>query len=69
MLPEWYVDSQEPMTTSESEPEPDIYVARGNVRDYTDHHPNPRDMRLIVEVSDSTLERDRGIKKRIYARG
>ena len=68
LLPEWYVESQEPMTTSDSEPEPDIYVARGKVRDYSKRHPGPEDMRLIVEVADTTLARDRGIKKRLYAR-
>jgi hypothetical protein len=68
LLPEWYLESQEPMTTSDSEPEPDVYVARGKVRDYSARHPGPQDMRLIVEIADTTLARDRGIKKRLYAR-
>ncbi|HEX5083086.1 MAG TPA: Uma2 family endonuclease, partial [Blastocatellia bacterium] len=36
--------------------------------DYVEHHPGPNDVPLVIEVSDSTLRRDRGLKKRIYAR-
>src|SRR5437764_4239507 len=32
----WFVDEQEPVTTTDSEPEPDIAVIRGDVRDYAD---------------------------------
>ena len=35
LVPEgWYVDSQEPLTTADSEPEPDISIVRGSDRDY-----------------------------------
>ena len=64
----WYVDSQEPITLSNSEPEPDIVVVRGDTRQYLDRHPSAEDIALIIEVSDTTLERDRTVKKRIYAR-
>jgi Uma2 family endonuclease len=64
----WYVDSQEPITLSNSEPEPDIVVVRGDTRQYLDRHPAAEDIALIVEVSDTTLQRDRTVKKRIYAR-
>ena len=30
----WYVDSQEPVTTDDSEPEPDVCVVAGDPRDY-----------------------------------
>lgn len=66
--PGWYVDSQEPITLSNSEPEPDIVVVRGDTRQYLDRHPGAEDIALIIEVSDTTLQRDRTIKKRIYAR-
>lgn len=65
---EWYIDSQEPITTSDSEPEPDITVIRGDTLHYLDRHPGPEDTALVVEVADATLRRDRGIKKRLYAR-
>jgi Uma2 family endonuclease len=64
----WYVDSQEPITLIDSEPEPDVMVVRGETRQYRDRHPGPDDVALIVEVADATIERDRGVKKRIYAR-
>jgi Uma2 family endonuclease len=63
----WYVDSQEPITLSNSEPEPDIVVVRGDTRQYLDRHPGAEDIALIIEVSDTTLQRDRTVKKRIYA--
>lgn len=69
MLPGgWHVISQEPITTGDSEPEPDIGAIRGKRRDYVDAHPQPKDIGLIVEVADTTLARDRGVKKTIYAR-
>ncbi|MEP6518584.1 Uma2 family endonuclease [Microcoleus vaginatus] len=64
----WYVDSQEPITLSNSEPEPDIVVVRGDTRQYLDRHPGAEDIALIIEVSDTTLQRDRTVKKQIYAR-
>jgi Uma2 family endonuclease len=64
----WYVDSQEPITLSNSEPEPDIVVVRGDTRQYLDRHPGAEDIAMIIEVSDTTLQRDRTVKKRIYAR-
>ena len=64
----WYVDAQEPITLADSEPEPDVMVARGATKDYFDRHPGAQDIALLVEVADSTLERDRGTKKRMYAR-
>jgi len=64
----WYVDSQEPIALSNSEPEPDIVVVRGDTRQYLDRHPRAEDIALIIEVSDTTLQRDRTVKKRIYAR-
>ncbi len=64
----WYVDSQEPITLEDSEPEPDVIVVQGKTRDYVDRHPSAQDIALIVEISDSTLERDRTLKQRLYAR-
>jgi Uma2 family endonuclease len=63
----WYVDSQEPVTLGDSEPEPDVVVVRGETRQYLDRHPGPQDLALVVEVADTTLQRDRGAKKRAYA--
>lgn len=66
--PGWRVRGQSAVTTAESEPEPDLAVVRGHARDYLQRHPGPDDLALVVEVADSSLARDRGIKRRIYAR-
>ena len=64
----WDIRVQDPLTTDTSEPEPDVAVARGDTRDYLDRHPGPKDVAVAIEVSETTLRRDRGLKKRIYAR-
>jgi len=66
--PGWHVNGQEPVTTEDSEPEPDVAVIRGARRDYSERHPSPDEVALVIEVADTTLRRDRGLKKRIYAR-
>jgi len=45
--------------------EPDIAVVPGNARDYVDNHPDGA--LLIVEISDSTLRKDRTLKVHLYA--
>jgi len=49
------------------EPEPDLCVVRGDSDDYTDRHPGPAEVVLIIEVADSSLPRDRGTKRDCYA--
>jgi Uma2 family endonuclease len=63
----WHVTDQEPITTADSEPEPDVVVVRGSLRDYRERHPSPEDIALVVEVADATLQRDRTLKLRVYA--
>jgi hypothetical protein len=66
--PGWHVRSQEPLTLSDSEPEPDVAVVRGDPGQYERSHPGPQEVALVVEVADASLYRDRSIKKQIYAR-
>jgi Uma2 family endonuclease len=66
--PGWEVDCQDPITTSDSEPEPDVLVFRTREDDYGDGLPGPQDCAIIIEIADSSLRRDRGVKKRLYAR-
>lgn len=51
--------------SDDTEPVPDLTVCLP--RRYRDHHPAPEDIFLLIEVADTTLERDRA-KLRIYAR-
>ena len=62
----WRIRIQSAITTSDSEPEPDIAVVRGTARDFAKCHPGPADIGLIVEVADSSLAKDRR-KRRLYA--
>ena len=64
----WHVRVQSAITTIDSQPEPDLAVARGQARDFLERHPGPGEVPLVIEVSDSSLARDRGLKARIYAR-
>jgi len=64
----WDVDTQEPITLLDSEPEPDVLLLRSDPADYQDRHPLPADIGMVVEVSLTTLLRDQTTKKRIYAR-
>lgn len=58
---------QEPITTRDSEPEPDLSVVKDSPRDYFLRHPRPTEIALVVEVSDATLSQDRTLKKQLYA--
>lgn len=49
-----------------SQPEPDIAVVSGEVRDYLAEHPDVA--ALLIEVSDYTLAADRSTKASLYAR-
>lgn len=67
-IPGFFVHSQNPVTTNDSEPEPDLALVRGQPRDYLAGNPDPQQTPLVIEVADSSLARDRLWKKRIYAR-
>jgi Uma2 family endonuclease len=61
--------SQQPVTLDDlNEPEPDVAIVRGSLRDYYDRHPGPDDLSLVVEVADSSLSIHQGMKARLYAR-
>lgn len=62
------IHTQDPITTAESEPEPDLSVVDHDEDDYDDGHPTADQTALVVEVADSSLSQDRRLKKRIYAR-
>jgi len=64
---QWYTFCQQPFTTGDSEPEPDLSVAIGPDGLYDDRKPGPADLALVVEVSDSTLITDSNYKLRLYA--
>lgn len=63
----YHVREDKPVALDErSEPEPDIVVVPGRIRDYLDEHPS-RPV-LIVEVAQTSLALDRQRKGGLYAR-
>ena len=70
MLPDdLLLRTQKPIAiaSQDSEPEPDLAIVLGPDTRYDDNQPTPREVLLIVEVSDSSLEEDRGEKLQSYA--
>jgi Uma2 family endonuclease len=51
-----------------NEPEPDLVVLAKPSLEYWERNPRPSDLRLVVEISDSTLGFDLTAKAELYAR-
>ena len=63
----FHVRIQHPLAADDySEPEPDVAVVTGAIRDYMEAHPTSAV--LVVEVSSESLHHDRTVKQRLYAR-
>mgnify|MGYP002078357880 CR=1 FL=1 len=63
------VSIQDPITLEPaSEPEPDIALLKNRPDFYANSHPTASDIYLIIEVADTTLEKDRQLKGNIYAK-
>ena len=63
----WHVFGERPVVIGTSMPQPDVSVARGTRQDYVAKHPKPSDTSLVIEVSETTLSRDRSTKVFVYA--
>jgi Uma2 family endonuclease len=59
--------SQNPICLQDSEPEPDVVLLRPHPNFYASGLPTPTDILLLVEVADTTLASDRGMKVPLYA--
>jgi Uma2 family endonuclease len=57
----WHARIEGPVRipSRDSEPEPGLAVVRGEIDDYEERHPDPRDVALVVEISKSSLAEDR----------
>jgi hypothetical protein len=64
----WRIRIHRAMTSDDSEPEPDIALVRGPIPPAAVSHPRPPEISLLVEIADSSLEHDRIVKGRTYAR-
>jgi len=61
------VSVQNPIRLSDSEPEPDVALWRPREDEYASGKPGPADIFLLIEVSDTTLDYDREVKRSLYA--
>ena len=63
------IRNQNPIVLDDySEPEPDIVLAKPPCEIYLERHPAPEDILLIIEISDTTLGRNRVTKSLAYAK-
>ena len=67
----WHIRIEKPVRIpgEASEPEPDLSLVRGSIDDYESRNPDPGDVALVVEVSESSLPADRTEMVRIYGGG
>ncbi len=66
----WSWRKEDPVRIPEfDEPEPDVAIVRGTDEDYRNRIPEPNDVALLVEVTETTQGRDRCEKLAAYARG
>ncbi len=65
----YFVSRRSPLTIRDrdGEPEPDVLVLRGKIRDYADRERTPADAALLAEVSDTSYDYDRRAKWVTYA--
>jgi Uma2 family endonuclease len=63
----WEMRCQLAVTMTVSQPEPDIAVVRGSARAFLKHHPYPTEVGLVIEVANTSLQRDTLDKTRVYA--
>lgn len=61
-----WIREAHPITLSDSEPEPDIAIVKLPWSEYSKHHPYAQDIFWLIEISDSTLDKDLTAKQKIY---
>jgi hypothetical protein len=65
--PDGVVRIQQPVTTPDSEPEPDVVLATGTDANYTRRNPRPSECIVVAEVAETTLREDQTTKLQLYA--
>ena len=68
-----YVQTQLPIDIvgeeeEHNEPEPDCAVLARPAQEFAEHHPIPEDLRIVLEVSDTSLASDISMKGNVYGR-
>jgi Uma2 family endonuclease len=68
-MPDVLIRVQDPVHIGEySKPQPDISIVQQRDDLYSQGHPEPEDILLLIEVAESSLTYDRQLKLPIYAR-
>ncbi len=63
------VTSQTPVRLNgQFEPQPDLLILKRRADFYTESHPQPQDVYLLIEVADTSIDDDRNVKSVLYAR-
>jgi Uma2 family endonuclease len=66
---DWTTRSQLPVRLpGNNAPEPEVAVVPAPKQRYFDHHPTEKEVALVVEVSDTSIDEDRRLKLPQYAR-
>ncbi|QEG31088.1 hypothetical protein GobsT_59090 [Gemmata obscuriglobus] len=70
LLPaEWTTRTQLPVRLpGDNAPEPDVAVVQAPKQQYTKRHPTEKDVTIVIEVSDTSLDEDRRLKIPQYAK-
>jgi Uma2 family endonuclease len=55
----WDFRIEDAVRLADSEPEPDLSMARGDIEDYIDRHPGAADLAMVAEVAASSVSVDR----------
>jgi Uma2 family endonuclease len=61
------VSTQSPLRLADSEPQPDLAILRPRADKYLTNLPRPEDVRLLIEVADTSAYYDRATKLPLYA--
>ncbi|WP_282783137.1 Uma2 family endonuclease [Phaeodactylibacter xiamenensis] len=65
---QYTISVQDPISLSKySEPEPDLAVLDFREDYYAKAHPQPKDVHLLIEVADTSLDKDQKVKLPLYA--
>jgi Uma2 family endonuclease len=65
---QYTISVQDPISLSKySEPEPDLAVLDFREDYYAKAHPQPKDIHLLIEVADTSLDKDQKVKLPLYA--
>jgi len=61
--PGWHATKEDPirLPARQSEPEPDVAVVRGAIRDYAAGPPGPGDVALVIDIAASSVASDRAL--------